>query len=147
MMLIDTSVLISMFRDQTGRVAERLSALVGDGDLYLTRFTQMELLQGCRDEAEWLRLDSYLEGQTYIEATDLTWAEAARIYFDLRRKGLRVRSVIDCYIAQLALENQMTLIHNDRDFEVIAKLRRYRQTTLDTVRSTDFHENDQDAIL
>jgi len=41
----------------------------------------------------------------------------------LRRAGKTVRSPIDCCIAQLALENQLMLVHNDRDFEVIAELR------------------------
>ncbi len=146
-MLIDTSVLVSMFRDQTGEVAERLEKLVDGGDIYLTRFTQMELLQGARHDAEWLRLESYLDGQDYVEAGDFTWPEAARIYFDLRRKGLTVRSVVDCCIAQLAIDHQFALIHDNRDFEVIAGLRRLRQIRLQTVRSMDFHKQQQDIIL
>jgi hypothetical protein len=39
------------------------------------------------------------------------------------RKGLTVRSPIDCCIAQAALENNLLLIHNDRDFETIAQVR------------------------
>nr|WP_217651864.1 hypothetical protein [Hydrococcus rivularis] len=46
-----------------------------------------------------------------------------RIYYDLRRQGLSVRSPIDCCIAQAALEYDLFLIHNDRDFETIAQVR------------------------
>jgi hypothetical protein len=45
----------------------------------------MELLQGCRDEREWILLQTYLQEQDYIEATDNTWVFAARIYYDLQR--------------------------------------------------------------
>lgn len=51
-----------------------------------------------------------------------TWSAAARIYYDLRKQGLTVRSPIDCCIAQLALENQLLLIHDDRDFITISQV-------------------------
>lgn len=92
-------------------------------DVVLTRFNQLELLQGCRDDKEWLLLSSYLEDQTYIDVSESTWQSAARIYFELRRLGLTVRSPIDCCIAQLALENKLLLLHNDRDFSVINQIR------------------------
>jgi predicted nucleic acid-binding protein len=51
------------------------------------------------------------------------WEAAARIFYDLRRQGLTVRSTIDCCIAQAAIDHQAVLIHNDRDFEAIAQVR------------------------
>lgn len=82
----------------------------------------MELLQGCRDEREWGLLSRYLDGQDYLEMQPGTWQAAARIYYELRKHGLTVRSPIDCCIAQLALENRLLLIHDDRDFTVIGRL-------------------------
>lgn len=119
MILIDTSVWILIFKDKIGTEAERLQTWLDGREVVLTRFNQLELLQGCRDEKEWLLLSSHLEGQTYFEATVLTWQVAARIYFDLRRQGLTVSSPIDCSIAQLAIENDLLLLHNDKDFTVI----------------------------
>lgn len=123
MLLIDTSVWISVFRDRSGQVRQHLETLIADRDVFLTRFTQLELLQGSRNEQEWTLLSTYLEAQDYIELKPPSWPEAARIYYDLRRQGLTVRSPIDCCIAQIALENQLLLIHNDRDFETIAQVR------------------------
>lgn len=123
MILIDTSVWILIFKDKSGTEAERVQTWLDGREVVLTRFNQLELLQGCRDEKEWLLLSSYLEDQTYVEATVLTWQAAARIYFDLRRQGLTVRSPIDCCIAQLALENDLLLLHNDKDFTVINQIR------------------------
>ena len=120
MFLIDTSVWIAVFRDKTGTVGQSLSEIIKEQPIFLSRFTQMELLQGCRDEREWRLLETYLQDQDYIEPTPNTWVAAARIYYDLQRQGLTVRSSIDCCIAQLAIAHQLILIHNDRDFETIA---------------------------
>ena len=35
-------------------------------------------------------------------------------------KGITVRSTVDCLIAQIAIENELLLLHNDRDFEAMA---------------------------
>ncbi|MEG4202033.1 type II toxin-antitoxin system VapC family toxin [Microcoleus sp. Pol12A5] len=123
MFLIDTSVWISVFRDRTGVVRQSLEGIIQDESIFLNRFTQMELLQGCRDDREWTLLETYLQEQDYIESTPNTWVAAARIYYDLQRQGLTVRSSIDCCIAQLAIEHQLILVHNDRDFETIQRVR------------------------
>lgn len=39
MLLIDTSVWISVFRDRTGQVRQKLEALIHDRDIFLTRFS------------------------------------------------------------------------------------------------------------
>ena len=125
MVLIDTSIWIDVFRDtqRTDGFAERVRKWLDGRDVVLTRFNQLELLQGCRDEKEWNLLFAYLENQDYVECVSTTWQAAARIYFDLRRHGVTVRSPIDCCIAQLALEHQLLLLHNDRDFLTIATIR------------------------
>jgi len=123
MLLIDTSVWVGVFRDRSGQVRQRLETLIANREALLTRFTQLELLQGSLNEQEWTLLSTYLEAQDYVELTSSSWQEAARIYYDLRRQGLTVRSPIDCCIAQAALENNLLLIHNDRDFETISQVR------------------------
>jgi predicted nucleic acid-binding protein len=52
MLLIDTSVWINVFRDRTGQVRQQLEVLIDDREVLLTRFTQLELLQGSLDEKE-----------------------------------------------------------------------------------------------
>ncbi|MEB3829856.1 type II toxin-antitoxin system VapC family toxin [Phormidium sp. CCY1219] len=120
---------MAVFRDRTDTVRQSLSAIINEQTIFLTRFTQMELLQGCRDEREWRLLETYLQDQDYIESNPHTWVAAARIYYDLQRQGLTVRSSIDCCIAQLAIAHQLILIHNDRDFETIATV-----TSLNSLR-------------
>ena len=130
--LIDTSAWIDVLRDTSGDTANRVRSLVADDDVVLTRFNQLELLQGAAGEQEWAMLADYLEGQDYVETSGDTWRDAARIYFELRRRGRTVRSPIDCCIAQLAIENDLRLLHKDRDFEAIAKIRPLVARRIDT---------------
>ena len=120
MILVDTSVWVDVLRDKTGEVVRAFKSRTETGVVVFSRFTQLELLQGARDEHEWRRLDDYLSTQYYLEASENTWRHAARIYFELRRQGLTVRSPIDCCIAAIAMESQATLLHRDHDFDVIA---------------------------
>lgn len=131
MMLVDTSVLVPIFRDKSGKRRQRFRDFLDGADYQLTRFTQLELLRGCSSEPQWATFNDYLLVQDYLEAGTTTWASAARIQFELKRRGLSVASVYDCCIAQIAIENRLTLIHNDRDYETIAKVRPLRATRFD----------------
>ena len=123
MILVDTSVWIEIFRDKTGHFVKAFQKIIGSKSYVLSRFNQLELLQGARDQGEWELLDDYLSTQYYLEASQDTWPEAARIYFELRRKGFTINSPIDCCIAQIALEQGAFLLHRDKDFEKISRIR------------------------
>ncbi len=47
---------------------------------------------------------------------------SARLYMDCRKKGITIRSTIDCLIAETALENNLLLLHSDNDFNTMAKV-------------------------
>ena len=121
MILVDTSVWIHVLNDKTKKTASLFRSMTSGHIIVLNRFIQLELLQGAKDEREWQLLDEYLATQYYLEATEKTWRNAARIYFNLRRSGVTVRSPIDCCIACVAIEAGAVLLHRDRDFEKIAK--------------------------
>jgi hypothetical protein len=120
MILVDTSVWIEVLRDKTGSTVSAFRGRTGGEIVVFSRFIQLELLQGASNEHEWNRLDEYLATQYYLEAAANTWRNAARLYFDLRKSGITVRSPIDCCIACIAMEAQALLLHRDRDFEKIA---------------------------
>jgi predicted nucleic acid-binding protein len=117
MILVDISVWIEILRDRSRRARESFWRFIGDEPYGLSRFTQLELLQGAKDKREWRLLDEYLSDQTYLQAKEETWRKAARIYFELRRKGVTLTSPVDCCIAQIALDEKALLLHRDRDFE------------------------------
>ena len=127
MVLVDTSAWVDLFRDSTGNVRDALIRVVEDDGIALARFSRLEPLQGARDEKEWTVLSGYLEHQDCLEAGAGTWRNAARIFYELRRRGRTVRSPIDCCIAELALESDALLVHRDRDFVAIAEIRPVRQ--------------------
>ncbi len=120
MLLIDTSVWVRLFRKDSNEFKQILIEAIDNRDYYLSRFTQTELLQGCKDDSEWSELNSYLITQDYIDPSLESWTAAARIYYDLRRQGITVRNTIDCYIAASTIEHDLLLLHIDRDFEAIA---------------------------
>jgi len=130
LILVDTSVWVELLRDRSGRVRAALEEALDGDEAVLARFHQLELLQGARDEREWSLLREYLDTQVYLELEPASWIEAARVYFDLRRRGRTVRSPIDCCIAQIAIEHDVLLLHRDRDFETIAETRPLRQRLL-----------------
>jgi len=123
MILVDTSVWIEVLRNRAGTVVDAFRDRVGSEICVLCRFTQLELLQGAKNTSEWKILDEYLSTQFYLETSENTWREAARIYFDLRRKGVTISSPIDCCIAQISIESGALLLHRDKDFERIAEVR------------------------
>jgi len=123
MILVDTSVWVEVLGDKKGKIVRVFRERIGTEICLFCRFTQLELLQGCKGETEWKRLDDYLSTQYYLEATDKTWREAARIYFELRRKGITLSSPVDCCIAQIAIESEVLLLHQDEAFENISRLR------------------------
>jgi predicted nucleic acid-binding protein len=127
MMLIDTTVLVDVLRDATGANAGRLLTVLGPEDIAFSRFTELEALVGARDQAEWERIERYFASKPMLDRSPDTWSGSARIYFDLRRAGRTVRKVIDCCIAQMAMEQDLTLLRNDRDFETIATVRPLKQ--------------------
>jgi predicted nucleic acid-binding protein len=123
MILIDTTVLVDVLRDTSGANAKRLLTIVGSEELAFTRFTELEVLVGASDQAEWERIERYFASKALFDPSPESWSDSARIYFDLRRAGRTVRKTIDCCIAQIAIERNLTLLHNDRDFETISEVR------------------------
>ena len=134
--LIDTSLWLAMYRDRTGALAKVVRDASGPHEPQFARFVAMEILQGCSSEPEWNLVEDHLRDQRYIEVSARTWHDAARIYFDLRNIGVTVRSSIDCCIAQLTIESDLTLLHNDRDFEKIAQVRPLKHLRIDVEKVT-----------
>lgn len=124
MVLVDTSVLIGFLKGQADEKSKLFEEVLSrDIPFGISAYTYQEILQGARDEKEYERLHSYLSTQTiyYLPEKEATYAQAARLYFDLRRKGVTPRSTIDILIALTAMENHLMLLHNDHDFDVMAE--------------------------
>ncbi len=125
MYLVDTSVWISYFKDEKNEATASFSALLDKHASFgITGIIYQEILQGAASEKDFARLAEYLETQKFYHPKDSieTYQAAAKIYFSCRKKGLTIRSAVDCLIAQIAVDNDLVLLHNDRDYLKIAKI-------------------------
>jgi predicted nucleic acid-binding protein len=127
--VVDTSVLVDLFRGVETSATLAFERFEANGvPLAFPAICCQELLQGARDPKEWNKLERVLSTQRILVPSDpfLTHLEAARIFFDARRRGITLRGSADCLIAQLAIERDGALLHDDRDFDRIAELRPLR---------------------
>ena len=80
--------------------------------LYLTPTIIQEFLMGLRQENDFLK---YQFHQLKIPKPDCgkTSISATKLYFNLRNRGVSIRKSADCLIAQVAIENNVLLVHNN----------------------------------
>ena len=125
MILIDTSVLIDYLKGRENPASEKFQEIL-DLSIPFGINSQIfqEVLQGARNEAEYKKLKEYLETLDFYELKRgrNSYEEAAYMNFLCRRAGITIRSTIDLLIAQTAIEHEVPLLHNDSDFNYIAKV-------------------------
>jgi predicted nucleic acid-binding protein len=125
MILVDTSVLIGYFQGRRGYPFDLLDEFVDNNIPFgLNNYIYQEVLQGVKTEKEFQRLKEYLDTLLFYELLQgrRSYAAAAHLYFKCRQAGYTVRSTLDFLIVQTALENNLYLLHNDKDFTNIAKV-------------------------
>ena len=124
MILVDTSVLIDYFKGVENKPVKKFHQVLESNIPFgINHLIYMEVLQGSQTDKDFNLLKKYLITQTFYELKNgrESYAEAARMYLKLRKKGVTVKSTIDCLIARIAVENELFLLHNDADFDRIAK--------------------------
>lgn len=123
MILVDTSVLIDYLKGVSNRKAVLFQEVLDRGLPYgICDIVFLEVLQGARDEREYRELREYLESLRFYDLLfgRASYERAARIHFDCRRSGRTIRSTVDVLISEIAVENELYLLHNDSDFDSIA---------------------------
>lgn len=125
MILVDTSVLIDFINDISSPYTEQLNKIISDRIPWgINPFIYQEVLQGAASEKDFNLLRDYLSTQKIYELKNglESFEISARNYMKCRKAGITVRSTIDLLIVQTAIENDLYLLHNDRDFTGIAKV-------------------------
>jgi predicted nucleic acid-binding protein len=120
MILIDTSAWIEFLRDTGSSVCLRVDELLGD-DIAICEPVRMEILAGARDDKHLNDLRRLLAGATLLVTEPIDYEEAASLYRVCRRGGETVRKLIDCLIATIAIRSDVSILHNDADFEVLGR--------------------------
>ena len=120
MPLVDASVWIDFFADRPTPQVGELDRLLNEGALVHTCGVILtEVLQGFREDEDYRRTLSRFADLVYLPMGRKTFLAAADIYRALRRQGITIRKSVDCMIAAVAIEHNVPLLHNDRDFDPI----------------------------
>jgi predicted nucleic acid-binding protein len=122
MIVVDSSVWIDYFNDKETTQTSLLHSFLGRepiviGDLILT-----EVLQGFKHDRDVNTARKLFDTLVFKEMLGKEMAiRTAQNYRTLRERGVTVRKTIDVMIATFCIENDLPLLHNDKDFEPMVK--------------------------
>jgi predicted nucleic acid-binding protein len=117
MVIVDTSVWIDYLNDKANPQTMWLEFAIGSKSIGLSSLILCEVLQGFRDNDEALRTrDMLLKFPIFEMGSTHLAMQSAENYRFLRRKGMTIRSTIDCLIATFCIEHGHQLLHKDSDF-------------------------------
>jgi predicted nucleic acid-binding protein len=134
--LVDTSAWIELIRT-TGHPAHVTLRhhLQRHAPIATSEPVIMELLAGVATAAERSKLRARLMALPRLTVRESADFEAAAdLYRVCRSRGATVRKLMDCLIAAVAIRERATLLHNDRDFDVLARHTRLRIERYRTLR-------------
>ncbi len=116
--LVDTSVLTRLGNPAVRAVVEPLAAA---GSLARAGISDLEIGYSARNAREWDRLTGALDTFTLI-ATDAAHVRRARhVQRLLASRGQKGRKIPDLLVAAAAEDADLTVLHYDTDFELIAR--------------------------
>jgi predicted nucleic acid-binding protein len=93
-----------------------------DEPTHTTDVVVMEVLAGARDDEHAQQLRRLLARCEHVPVEGLADYEAAAdLHRVCRRAGETVRALTDCLIAVVGLRASLTVLHMDRDFDVLAR--------------------------
>jgi predicted nucleic acid-binding protein len=121
MILVDTSVWIEFLEGQEHWTKDRLKEKIHDRETigYIDMIL-LEIIQGVRERKDREILELKFQSFAELSVKRSTVMLAAEIYQELQRKGIKIRSIIDCLISAVGIETGAAILHKDRDFDYIA---------------------------
>jgi hypothetical protein len=121
MFLVDTSAWIRHFNS---RDEFDMRDVCAPDERVLCLPVYQEILQGVRDDRAYRRMKDALDAAPMIDDPmdrELV-VQAVALYRRGRRRGVTVRSSIDCLVAASAVRHGLTVLHADRDFPALARV-------------------------
>ena len=120
MVLIDASAWVEFLRDTKSPTCNLVREMLAH-EIAICDVVQMEVLAGARDESNLRDLRSMLGRAVMIEVRPTDYDDAAALFRRCRMHGETVRKLMDCIIAAVAIRSGVPVLHNDRDFSVLAR--------------------------
>ena len=122
MVLVDTTAWIDFFAARSSPHVVALETLIEQReDICICGIILTEVLQGIRKDTEFRKTRDLFKTLIFLPMPYTIFLRSAEIYRTLRKKGINIRKSIDCTIASVALENDIPVLHNDKDFISIEK--------------------------
>ena len=123
MIVPDTSAWIELLRGTGSAICLRLHDLLeAREDIATTEVVIAEVLAGERSSRSLLAARRTLLGFRLLTLGGLNGFEhAASIYRTCREAGEKLRGLTDCLVAAPVIQAQASILHRDRDFDVIAR--------------------------
>ena len=120
--LVDTSVWINFFKANETTSSLFFKNNLSNIIIATCPIIVQEVLQGIVSDKDFRYINSYLNTLTRLIENSYELAEeAAKLYRELRKKGITVRKPNDCLIATYAIRNNIALLQDDKDFRLIAQ--------------------------
>jgi len=118
--VVDSSAWLEFFKPAGKPLfKEVITELISKQSIVIPGIIKVEILRGSRSHQEYEMLDNTLGGVRYLSVSEVFWKRLSLFNYDLSRKGVNV-PLSDAYIALLAIENDMEMLHCDRHFDLIA---------------------------
>lgn len=122
MIFLDSTVLIDYFNGIDNWQVNRLDSILGKQIVLIGDYVLAEVLQGFNRDKDFEKAAMILNNFPCLNICGKEIAIlSAKNYRILRKKGITIRKTIDCVIATFCISNNLTLFHNDRDFDPFVK--------------------------
>jgi len=119
---VDSSVWIDYFRGVATKETELLDELLGIEPIVIGDLVLAEVLQGFKSDRDFNQAKKLLTSLVMVEMLGQEIAiQSARNFRSLRDRGITVRKTIDTIIATYCIENDLALLHSDRDFDAFVE--------------------------
>lgn len=118
--LVDSSAWIEFLRDTGSPACREVDRLLAR-KIAVTDPIVMEVLAGARDDQHLRDLRGLLGRAVLVPTISSDYVAAASIHRSRRAQGATVRRLVDCLIAAVAIRAGLSLLHQDADFDTIAR--------------------------
>jgi predicted nucleic acid-binding protein len=120
--VVDSSVWIDFLNGRDVAHVKRLQVILGVEEIIVGDLMLCEVLQGLASERIAREVESLLRRFAIVAmAGDAIAVVAARNFRSLRNRGITIRKTIDLLIGTWCIENRTPLLHNDGDFQPMAR--------------------------
>lgn len=122
MILVDSSVWIAYFNGKINPQTDWLDFALGKEIIIVGDLILDEVLQGFKSDRDFYKAKKLLSNFQFMEMLGQELAiKSAENYRILRKKGVTVRKTIDVIIGTFCIHHNISLLHDDQDFDSLTK--------------------------